>query len=347
MAQQAGTYLPVVGAPVPIVKKSSCREAAYAIAAIVRDIESFLRRRNFGTLTPAQARRIGALRKGLADQHHNLLATDGAWLAWRGDQTDALFQGMEKRVTDIEEVVAYTMDRVTKFMGERGLLPSDERKAGENVVRRNTVNNPVELEAGLQMTEAAARANAGSGDTAGRRRTPGDDAEELALMTLYPDEVSGIIMRAQACDLTFDETNGRQTLENWSGLNQSQETAVGTPDVSKQGTSHQGKDRVVRIATVRSGGNTWNLINCWPPTGECTSCGFKNLNTVCPAQGKKCHNCGAQGHLARACIADKGQLEHLDKCPGCGARGAKVHEDGVCPAQGREHQIVVPHKRTR
>jgi hypothetical protein len=50
---------------------------------------------------------------------------------------------MEKWVTDIEEVVAFTMDRVTTFMRERGLLPSDERKAGENVVLRNTVNNPV------------------------------------------------------------------------------------------------------------------------------------------------------------------------------------------------------------
>jgi hypothetical protein len=240
--------------------------------------------------------------------------------------------------------VAFTMNRVTTFMRERGLIPSNERKAGENVVHRNTVNNPAGFEAGLQTTEAAARANAGSGGTAGRRRTltqnEGDDAEELALMTLYPDEVSGIIMRAQDFDLTFDEPNGRQnegkaTLENWSGLNQSQEMAVGAPDVSEQGASHQGKDSVVRIATVRGGGNTRNLINCWPPTGKCLSHGFENLKTVCPTQGKKCHICCAQGHLARTCIADKGQLEHLDKCPGCGARGAKVHEDEVCPAYGK------------
>jgi hypothetical protein len=59
------------------------------------------------------------------------------------DTTDTLFHRMEKWVTDIEEVVAFTMDRVTTFMRERGLLPSDERKAGENVVLRNTVNNPV------------------------------------------------------------------------------------------------------------------------------------------------------------------------------------------------------------
>ena len=178
---------------------------------------------------------------------------------------------MESWVTDIEEAVAFTMNRVTTFMRERGLIPSDERKAGENVVRRNTVNNPAGFEAGLQTTEAAARANAGSGGTVGRRRTPtqneGDDAEELALMTLYPDDVSGIIMRAQDFDLTFDEPDGRQNegkaaLENWSGLNQSQEMAVGAPDVSEQGVSHQGKDSVVQIATVQSGGNTQNLINC-------------------------------------------------------------------------------------
>jgi hypothetical protein len=145
-------------------------------------------------------------------------------------------------------------------MREKGLIPLDERKAGENVVRRNTVNNPAGFEAGLQTTKAAARANAGSGGTAGRRRTlthnEGDDAEELALMTLYPDDVSGIIMRAQDFDLTFDEPDGRQNegkaaLENWSGLNQSQEMAVGAPDVSEQGASHQGKDSVVPIATGR------------------------------------------------------------------------------------------------
>ena len=91
MAQQAaGTYLPVVEAhpevngQILIVKKSSCREAGYAIAAIVKDIESFLRRRDFGTLTPAQAQRIGNLRQGLADQHRNFIATNEAWRAWRG-----------------------------------------------------------------------------------------------------------------------------------------------------------------------------------------------------------------------------------------------------------------------
>ena len=220
MAQQtAGTYLPVVEAHpevndrIPIVKNSSCREAGHAIAAIVKDIESFLRRRDFGTLTPAQAQRIGNLRQGLADQHRNLIATNEAWRAWRGDKTDTLFHRMESWVTDIEEAVAFTMNRVTTFMRERGLIPSNERKAGENVVHRNTVNNPAGFEAGLQTTEAAARANAGSGGTAGRRRTPtqneGDDAEELALMTLYPDEVSGIIMRAQDFDLTFDEPDSR------------------------------------------------------------------------------------------------------------------------------------------
>ena len=108
MAQQtAGPYLPVVEAhpevndQILIVKNSSCGEAGHAIAAIVKDIESFLRRRDFGTLTLAQAQRIGNLRQGLADQHHNLIASNEAWRAWRGDKTDTLFHRMESWVTDI------------------------------------------------------------------------------------------------------------------------------------------------------------------------------------------------------------------------------------------------------
>ena len=47
--------------------------------------------------------------------------------------------------------------------------------------------------------------------------------------------------------------------------------------------------------------------SCWPPVGECTSCGFaprECLESSCIAHGKWCDKCGSLGHIARACITD-------------------------------------------
>ena len=125
------------------------------------------------------------------------------------------------------------------------------------MVHRNTVNNPTGFKAGLPTMEAAAHANTDSGGMVERRRTQneGDDAEELAQMTLYPDDVSGIIMKAQDFYLHFDEPNdpqneGKAMLKDWLDLNQNQEMAVGEPNESKQGATHHKEYSVVQVATV-------------------------------------------------------------------------------------------------
>ena len=44
--------------------------------------------------------------------------------------------------------------------------------------------------------------------------------------------------------------------------------------------------------------------NCWPPTGECHSCGFhpeQRAGDMCIALVKRCSSCGIAGHMERAC----------------------------------------------
>jgi hypothetical protein len=142
-----------------------------------------------------------------------------------GDKTDSLFHRKDMYwVADIEEVVESTMDKTNTFMRERGLIPLNEREMVRTFYR-NTVNNPTGFKAGLPTMEAAAHANTDSGGMVERRRTQneGDDAEELAQMTLYPDDVSGIIMKAQDFYLHFDEPNdpqneGKAMLKDWLDL---------------------------------------------------------------------------------------------------------------------------------
>jgi hypothetical protein len=46
------------------------------------------------------------------------------------------------------------------------------------------------------------------------------------------------------------------------------------------------------------------LASCWPPMGTCASCGmegYRHLRAPCIAQGRRCHECGSEDHLARAC----------------------------------------------
>ena len=97
-------------------------------------------------------------------------------------------------------------------MKARGLMPLTGHKAGEN-----TVMNPARFEVGLQMTEAATNTQTGMDKT----------VEELAEMTLNPDDVSEIVITAQDSNLRFDEPNDhlgedRVMLGNHSGLDQSQ-----------------------------------------------------------------------------------------------------------------------------
>ena len=65
--------------------------------------------------------------------------------------------------------------------------------------------------------------------------------------------------------------------------------------------------------------------SCWPPRGQCTSCGiegYKRLRAPCIAQGRHCENCGSQGHLARVCIKRKNLHTEMN-------RGYKEHKEGI------------------
>jgi hypothetical protein len=55
-------------------------------------------------------------------------------------------------------------------------------------------------------------------------------------------------------------------------------------------------------------GDNRQLASCWPPMGTCASCGmesYRRLRAPCIAQGRRCNECGSDGHLARACKTRK------------------------------------------
>ena len=64
----------------------------------------------------------------------------------------------------------------------------------------------------------------------------------------------------------------------------------------------------VRITDTKVVEDNRQLASCWPPMGKCASCGiegYRRLRAPCIAQGRRCNECGSEGHLARVCKTKK------------------------------------------
>ena len=90
---------------------------------------------------------------------------------------------------------------------------------------------------------------------------------------------------------------------------------------------------VARVFDIQPTGTS-----CWPPVGECTSCGFapgERLETSCIAHGKWCNKCG---HIARACITET----NLHAATGGGAANQKENSN---PPPGVRYSQASPEVR--
>ena len=95
----------------------------------------------------------------------------------------------------------------------------------------------------------------------------------------------------------------------------------------------------VQIANKKIVEENQQLASCWPPMGMCASCGlegYRRLRAPCIAQGRTCHECGSEGHIARVCKTRKnlqaesnnGQTKQKREIPthqGSLPGGARVH----------------------
>jgi hypothetical protein len=64
----------------------------------------------------------------------------------------------------------------------------------------------------------------------------------------------------------------------------------------------------IRITNTKIVEDTRQLASCWPLMGTCASFGmesYRRLRAPCIAQGRRCNECGSDGHLARVCKTKK------------------------------------------
>jgi hypothetical protein len=67
------------------------------------------------------------------------------------------------------------------------------------------------------------------------------------------------------------------------------------------------------------------LASCWPPMGKCASCGmegYRRLRAPCIAQGRRCIECGSEGHLAHVCKMKKNL--HAEGNGGCAKQKREI-----------------------
>ena len=91
-----------------------------------------------------------------------------------------------------------TLNETKVFMKVRELMHLTEHKAGENMV-----TDPAWFEIRFQMVEAGTNTQTGLNIETLTQNV--GDTEELAELTLHPDDVSEIFMSAEESDLCFKE----------------------------------------------------------------------------------------------------------------------------------------------
>jgi hypothetical protein len=160
----------------------------------------------------------------------------------------------------------------------------------------STTDHPAGVAVALQEPESATNAQHGlNTDTAEMfvTLTPRAGGAEEQRFTLRPNDVSTMI-----------------TISTGQ-FNQRFEPPVHHPGGARVVVGQQDKKLKVRpkdshpsrmVHGTKVIGDNRQLASCWPPMGTCASCGMeghRHLRAPCIAQGRRCHECGSEDHLAR------------------------------------------------
>jgi hypothetical protein len=107
----------------------------------------------------------------------------------------------------------------------------------------------------------------------------------------------------------------------------------------------------MRITDTKVVEDNRQLASCWPPMGTCASCGiegYRRLRAPCIGQGRRCYECGSDGHLAPACKTRQNlhtegnggrakQKREIPTSRGGLPGGAGVHAQETSSLQGETH----------
>jgi hypothetical protein len=169
-----------------------------------------------------------------------------------------------------------------------------------------TITDPAGVDVVLQSTEATTNTQNGlNNDTVEMRGTltpRAGDTEEPRFMFRPKDMSELIAIPTGQFNPCFDEL-----VDHPGGAG-----AV----IGKQGKKlkvqtrrrHLPRLMDIRITETKVVEDNRQLASCWPPMGKCASCGiegYRRLRAPCIAQGRRCNDCGSEGHLACVCKTKK------------------------------------------
>jgi hypothetical protein len=247
-------------------------------------------------------------------------------ILWYAEPNEAKFEELMEWIADIDDEVRQTIQVMTVFMRARGAwLKTEHNKSG-----KSTIDQPAGVAVVLLDTEAVTNAQNGLNINTVRMRgtlTPRRGDTEEPQFTLRPKDVSELIAVPtgqfnQRFDVPVHHPGGAGVVLGQQGRKLKMQ--------SKRG--HLPRFMDVQIANKKIVEENQQLASCWPPVGMCASCGlegYRRLRAPCIAQGRTCHECGSEGHIARACKTRKNLHAESNKGQTKQKREIPTHQGGL------------------